>query len=1095
MSESFSVKAILSAQDKNFTKTFSQAQGLMASIGASAKSGLGFGMLMGIGQEAFHVLSNGAKAVIGSVFEVGKSFDAATSQIAATMGLSKDQITDIIAEAERLGTTTKFTATEAAEGFNILAQSGLKADEQIAMMGDVLNLAAAGALSLENAASYTTATIKGYKDEAKNASYYVNMMAKGATLANTSVDMLGAAMSASAADAQSYGQKADRTALALLRLAEQNVTGTDAATALNRVMMDLYTPTSSAAEALEALGVAAYDEAGNARDLNTVIDELNAAMSGMSEEQKNAYKNTIFSTFGLKAFNKMTVTSTEKLAEFEAGLASASDGIGAAAAQAKTQLDNLEGDITIFSSATEGVKNTIFSGINEPLRSAVNIATFLATKFNGFLKDSPALSTLAKMAGQWRVNEDGALEFGGSVEAAEEKVNKLKGTLKAVAGVAAAGFMAANAGGLVGVGETLVSEFGGAAARIPGKFSVAFAKVAQASSKTTAKVRNTLVKMIPDDTLLGKAVEKAGSAFQTLGPSVQKGVNASASALTRLSGLVLNIGKVALSAIGPAAIFGAALAGMGVLYSAYGGKIDELVNLMITRGPEIINGLVSGVTGQLPALISSGAQMLAKLMEGITANIPSIFTGAVAIITGLVDGVAANINTLLPAAANMVTAIVNGIFTALPQLLVSGLNLLLSLAQGITDNLPLLIANAVSMISTLATGIINNLPTIATTAFSIIAVLISGLIENLPTLATAGWELIKSLTKGLIEAIPQVLTGAVEAIKGIFTNLWDVVTGKSQDTSSEVSTDASTMGANMQSYVGSGAAAATSSFEAMASNIMASAQTANSTVTADVAAMASGFNSTVATMQPKEIEALPANAQKAMQGFNSAISAGLRAADKTFTTTLKNIQTTANSTAIALGTAGKQGGARYADGIKNSQGPSTQAARMVVAAVVAAYMAGYAQAYASGAYVGQGFANGIASMIPAAAARAAELAAIANEAIQSRAKIGSPSKVERKDGRWWAEGYILGIYDMYKEAKDAASGLVGMPERAASSAGGLTSSAELSEEYDYSVTGETTIVVVSELDGRQVAKATYKYTRSEIQQAEERDKIRKGGTG
>ena len=84
---------------------------------------------------------------------------------------------------------------------------------------------------------------------------------------------------------------------------------------------------------------------------------------------------------------------------------------------------------------------------------------------------------------------------------------------------------------------------------------------------------------------------------------------------------------------------------------------------------------------------------------------------------------------------------------------------------------------------------------------------------------------------------------------------------------------------------------------------------------------------------------------------------------------------------------------------------------------------------------------------------------------------------------------------MYREAKDAASGLVGMPERAASSAGGLTSSAELYEEYDYSVTGETTIVVVSELDGRQVAKATYKYTRSEIQQAEERDKIRKGGTG
>lgn len=107
--------------------------------------------------------------------EQGKEFKTAVSQIAATMGTTTDQITELEAKARELGANTKFTATEAAEGLNILAQSGLSAEEQIAAVDEVLNLAAAGTLSMENAASYTVGAIKGFGDTMENAQYYNGM--------------------------------------------------------------------------------------------------------------------------------------------------------------------------------------------------------------------------------------------------------------------------------------------------------------------------------------------------------------------------------------------------------------------------------------------------------------------------------------------------------------------------------------------------------------------------------------------------------------------------------------------------------------------------------------------------------------------------------------------------------------------------------------------------------------------------------------------------------------------------------------------------------------------------------------------------------
>lgn len=338
---------------------------------SSALNTVGSGLAKGV---TLPLLGVGTAAL-----KAGTSFESAMSQVAATMGTTTDRIQNLSKFAQRMGATTAFSATQAAEGLNVLAQSGLTAKEQMQALPEVLNLAAAGNLSLAESSTYVVGTLKGFGKGMDEAKRVTDLVSKGATMANTDVRGLGTALSSSSATAKSYGQSMDSVTLSLLRLAEQNKTGEEAATMLSRAMMDLYTPTNTTKKALDELGVSVYDTQGNARDFNEVIDELNGKLSGMSEEERNAYKNTIFTTYGLEAFNKMTVSSTEKVNDFKNGLKDAND---SALKQAKTQIDNLKGDITLFKSALEGAGIVISNVLIPNIRNFIQWLTNLVTKFN-----------------------------------------------------------------------------------------------------------------------------------------------------------------------------------------------------------------------------------------------------------------------------------------------------------------------------------------------------------------------------------------------------------------------------------------------------------------------------------------------------------------------------------------------------------------------------------------------------------------------------------------------------------------------------------------------------------------------------------------
>ena len=350
--------------------------GGMGDVGAKAGDALG---------NAMSAAFSKAAAFIGDSIETGMGFDSAVSQIAATMGTAVSEISEMREAAREMGSETNYSATQAAEGLNILAMSGYNAEQSMDMLGDVLHLAAAGSMEMSTAAADISGAMKGFDDATKDSAYYADLMAKGATLANTSVKQLGEALSTGSAMGKAYSQTAEDMTVSLLRLAEQGETGSNAATMLAAAYANIYTPMDQAKKAMQELGVEAYDPTtGKAREFNEVINELNEAITEhakkngeVDEALANQYKDLIFGKQGLEAYNKLVVTSIDKQEEWRASLAGAS---GAASEQYDTMTDNLQGDMDKMKSAFEDLQIEISDQVTPHLRDIVQLASIGLTE-------------------------------------------------------------------------------------------------------------------------------------------------------------------------------------------------------------------------------------------------------------------------------------------------------------------------------------------------------------------------------------------------------------------------------------------------------------------------------------------------------------------------------------------------------------------------------------------------------------------------------------------------------------------------------------------------------------------------------------------
>lgn len=373
---------------KDFTAALNSETGSASTeAGEHAGSNFGSGLKKGLAVAAgAAVAAAGAITAVGtSSVKAGMDFDAAMSQVAATMGLTVDDIQDLRSFAQEMGATTAFSATEAANALNYMALAGYDAETAMAMLPTVLDLAAAGGIDLASASDMVTDAQSALGLSLDETSDMVDKMAKASSKSNTSVAQLGEAILKIGGTANVLSGGTTELATALGLLADNGIKGAEGGTHLRNILLSLASPTTEAESLLKDLGVTAVDSEGNMRPLQDIMLELNDALDGMGEADKAAIIGQIFNKTDIASVNALLGTSKDRWKELSGAIDNAS---GSAQAMAETQLDNLAGDVTLFKSALEGAQIAISDSLTPTIREFVQFGSESLSDFTvAFQKD------------------------------------------------------------------------------------------------------------------------------------------------------------------------------------------------------------------------------------------------------------------------------------------------------------------------------------------------------------------------------------------------------------------------------------------------------------------------------------------------------------------------------------------------------------------------------------------------------------------------------------------------------------------------------------------------------------------------------------
>lgn len=319
--------------------------------------------------KGFAAVGASAAAGIGTAIKLGSDFEEAMSSVSAISMATADEYEMLSSAARKMGEETKYSATQAANALEYLSLAGYSAEESVEALPKVLNLAAAGGMDLAYASDLLTDSMAVMGLGIKDMDNFSDQLAMAASKSNTSIQQLGEAVLIAGGQAKLAGMDTVQMNTALGILADNGIKGAEGGTALRNALKNLYTPTSSAAKAMNALGVKTSDAQGNLRSAQDVLQDLNKGLSKLSEADKIDVMGQIFDTRTIAAGSALLKNAGERWNELSGYL---KDCDGAAAQMAETMNDNLKGKLTLLGSAAEGLAIAFYDGIQEPLKNAVD---------------------------------------------------------------------------------------------------------------------------------------------------------------------------------------------------------------------------------------------------------------------------------------------------------------------------------------------------------------------------------------------------------------------------------------------------------------------------------------------------------------------------------------------------------------------------------------------------------------------------------------------------------------------------------------------------------------------------------------------------
>lgn len=323
-----------------------------------------------------------AKYVIG----VGSDFEASVSKVKGLSGASIADLEQMKTKAKELGASTSFSAKQVSDGFSYMALAGWKTGQMLSSIDGIVNLAASSEMDLAEASDMVTDYLTAFGLSADYAGKMADELAYAQANSNTTTKLLGDAYGNCAADMHAAGQTMETTTAILEAMANQGTKGAEAGTALSAMMRDISQKMKDGKIQIGDTAVAVQDSEGNFRDLTDVLKDVEKATNGMGTAEKRAALQKTFTARSMKAVNEVLTEGVDKVEQYENALRNSD---GAAAKMADTMQDNLQGAVTKFKSATEGLGIAAYDLVKGPLTGAVDLATGAVSGLTSLISGAP----------------------------------------------------------------------------------------------------------------------------------------------------------------------------------------------------------------------------------------------------------------------------------------------------------------------------------------------------------------------------------------------------------------------------------------------------------------------------------------------------------------------------------------------------------------------------------------------------------------------------------------------------------------------------------------------------------------------------------
>ncbi|WP_411141393.1 phage tail tape measure protein [Streptomyces sp. x-80] len=357
--------ASLRLDDSQFRGRLATAQGQFSSVGQTAAS---------VGGGMSKWLTAPLVGVAAAAIKTGGDFQASMNRVKAVSGAAGAQFASLEKLAKEMGSTTQYSASEAADAMGYMAMAGMKSRDITQALPGVLNLAAAGNIALADAADIATNVLSGYGLQTKDLAHLNDVLAKTFTSTNTDMKMLGESFKYVAPVASSAGLAIEETSAAIGMMGNAGIQGSEAGTALRGAIASLLKPTGDTEKILKKLGVSVVDSHGKLRPLVSIVGQL---------EKAGASTADMMGIFGVEAGPAMQALVSQGSGALKKLTKDLEHSGGTAKNIADVQMQGFNGQMKGLQSAVEGLMLAIAgSGILQWATSFAEKLTALASKLS-----------------------------------------------------------------------------------------------------------------------------------------------------------------------------------------------------------------------------------------------------------------------------------------------------------------------------------------------------------------------------------------------------------------------------------------------------------------------------------------------------------------------------------------------------------------------------------------------------------------------------------------------------------------------------------------------------------------------------------------